>query len=98
MQRARASYEAATETRALQEQSLSLEQTRYSEGVSTSFFVIQYQSFVAQAKSGEVVAKSAYVKAKAALERAVGSILEDQNVTLEEAMEGKMPDQGVPKK
>jgi outer membrane protein len=91
MRRARASYEAAMETRALQEQSLSLEQTRYSEGVSTSFFVIQYQSFVAQAKSAEVATKSAYVKAKAALERAVGSILDDQGVTLEAAMEGKMP-------
>jgi outer membrane protein len=80
IERAKASYQAAAETRALQEQSLELEQTRYNEGVSTTFFVIQYQSYVAQAKSAEVAAKSAYIKAKAALQRAVGSILDDQGV------------------
>ena len=82
MRRARASVEAAGETRTLQEQSLALEQTRYSEGVSTAFFVIQYESYVAQARSAEVAAKSAYVKARAALERAVGSILDTQGVSV----------------
>ena len=90
MRRARASYEAAAETRALQEQSLSLEQARYAEGVSTSFFVIQYASLVAQAKSSEVAAKGAYVKARAALARAVGSILDENHVTLEAALKGHM--------
>jgi outer membrane protein len=85
MQRAQASYEAAKQTRELQEQSLSLEQTRFSEGVSTAFFVIQYESYVAQARSSEVVAKSAYIKAHAALERAIGSILEDHGVSVESA-------------
>ena len=83
MDRARASYDAAAETRKLQEQSLALEQTRYNEGVSTTFFVIQYQSYVAQARSAEVAAQSAYIKAKAALQRAVGSILDDQGVQVQ---------------
>src|SRR5579862_2147108 len=90
MRRARASYEAAVETRTLQEQSLSLEQTRYAEGVSTAFFVIQYESYVAQARSAEVAAKSAYVKARAALERATGSILDDNKVSIEAALNGHM--------
>jgi outer membrane protein len=90
MRRARASYEAAVETRTLQEQSLSLEQTRYAEGVSTSFFVIQYEGYVAQARSSEVAAKGAYLKARAALQRAVGSILDDYSVTLEAAINGHM--------
>ena len=89
MRRARASYQAAAETRALQEQSLAFEQTRYNEGVSTGFFVIQYESYVAQARSAEVAAKSAYFKARAALERAIGSILDDNGVTMEQAMAGK---------
>lgn len=89
MRRARASYQAASETRALQEQSLAFEQTRYNEGVSTGFFVIQYESYVAQARSAEVAAKSAYFKARAALERATGSILDDNGVTMEQAMAGK---------
>lgn len=86
IRRAQASYEAARQTRALQEQSLSLEQTRYTEGVSTGFFVIQYESYVAQARSAEVAAKSAYIKARAALERATGSILDTYGVKVEEAM------------
>jgi outer membrane protein len=90
MRRTRATYEAAVETRTLQEQSLSLEQTRYTEGVSTAFFVIQYESYVAQARSAEVAAKSAYVKARAALERAIGSILDDNNVSIEAALNGHM--------
>jgi len=89
MRRARASYQAAAETRALQEQSLDFEQTRYNEGVSTGFFVIQYESYVAQARSAEVAAKSAYFKARAALERATGSILDDNGVTMEQAIAGK---------
>jgi len=88
MERARASFEAAVETRALQEQSLELEQTRFSEGVSTAFFVIQYESYVAQARSAEVAAKSAYLKAVAALERATGSILDSHGVTVEAAKKG----------
>lgn len=86
MRRAQASYEAAAETRALQEQSLAFEQTRYAEGVSTAFFVVQYESYVAQARSAEVAAKSAYIKARAALERATGSILDTYGVKVEEAM------------
>jgi outer membrane protein len=90
MRRSRAAYEAAVETRTLQEQSLGFEQIRFDEGVSTSFFIIQYQSFVAQARSTEVAAKSSYVKARAALQRAVGSILEDHRVTLDAALSGHM--------
>ena len=90
MRRARASFEAAAETRSLQEQSLEFEQIRFNEGVSTAFFVIQYQSLLAQARSAEVAAKSAYLKARAALERAVGSILDSNGVTLDAARNGHM--------
>ncbi len=89
MRRARGSYEAALQTQALQQESLEAEQAKFEVGASTSFFIIQYQSFVAQARSTVVVAKSAYLKARAALERAVGSILADNNVELGPAMRGR---------
>ena len=89
MRRARAAHDAAVETLTLQEQSLALEQIRFNEGVSTSFFVIQYESFVAQARSTELVAKSSYFKARAALERAVGSILDDNHVSFDAALNGR---------
>ena len=89
MRRARASYEAALQTQALQQESLEAEQAKFEVGASTSFFIIQYRSFLAQAQSTVVVAKSAYLKARAALERAVGSILEDNHVVIDSAMKGR---------
>ena len=89
MRRARASYEAAVETQKLQQESLDTEQAKFDVGASTSFFIIQYQSFLAQAKSTVVVAQSAYLKARAALERATGTILDDNHVSLVEAIRGR---------
>ena len=89
MRRARASYEAAIETEKLQQESLDVEQAKFEVGASTSFFIIQYQSFLAQAKSTVVVAQSAYLKARAALERATGTILDDNHVSLGDAIRGR---------
>jgi outer membrane protein len=89
MRRARASYEAAVETQKLQQESLDTEQAKFDVGASTSFFIIQYQSFLAQARSTVVVAKSAYLKARAALERATGTILDDNHVSLVDAIRGR---------
>ena len=89
MRRARASYEAALQSQALQQESLEAEQSKFDVGASTSFFIIQYQSYLAQARSTVVVAKSAYLKARAALERAAGTILEDNHVIIPDAMRGR---------
>jgi outer membrane protein TolC len=89
MRRARASYEASLQSQALQQESLEAEQVKFDVGASTSFFIVQYQSYLAQARSTVVVAKSAYLKARAALERAVGSILEDNHVIVSDAMRGR---------
>lgn len=88
MRRARAASEAAAQARALQEQSLQVEQAKFDVGASTSFFVIQYESQLAQARSTEVAAESAYVKARAALQRAVGSILDDNQISIDTALKG----------
>lgn len=90
MRRARASAQAATQARLLQEQSLEVEQAKFEVGASTSFFVIQYESLLAQARSTEVAAQSAYVKARAALQRAIGTILDENGVSVETAMKGSM--------
>jgi outer membrane protein len=90
MRRARASAEAATQARLLQEQSLEIEQAKFEVGASTSFFVIQYESLLAQARSTEVAAKSAYVKARAALQRSIGTILDENGVSVQAALKGSM--------
>jgi outer membrane protein TolC len=89
MRRARSSYEAALQSQALQQESLEAEQAKFDVGASTSFFIVQYQSYLAQARSTVVVSKSAYLKARAALERAVGSILQNNHVTISDAMRGR---------
>ncbi|MEO8593199.1 MAG: TolC family protein [Candidatus Solibacter sp.] len=89
MRRARASYEAASQTRRLQEESLSAEQAKFEVGSSTAFFVIQYESLLAQARSAEVAARSSYAKARAALQRAMGTILDQNHVDLDAAIKGK---------
>jgi outer membrane protein len=88
MRRARASYEAAVQARQYQQESLEAEQAKFEVGASTAFFVIQYESLLAQAKSTEVAAKSSYMKAKAALQRATGTILDDNAVSFDKAVKG----------
>jgi len=90
MSRARSSYEAAVQARKLQEESLAAEQAKFEVGASTSFFVIQYESLLAQARSTEVAAMSSYVKARAALERATGTILDQNRISLDAAVKGRM--------
>ena len=89
MRRARSSYEAAAQARALQQESLEAEQAKFAVGASTSFFVIQYESLLSQAKSTEVAAKSSYVKARAALQRATGSILDENHISFDAAVKGR---------
>ncbi|MGP8244190.1 MAG: TolC family protein [Bryobacteraceae bacterium] len=90
MRRARASYEAATQARKFQQESLEAEQARFQVGASTAFFVIQYESLLAQARSTEVAAKSSWLKARAALEFATGRLLRDNGVSLDAAKKGTM--------
>ena len=90
LQRSRAAYDAALEARKLQEQSVQIELEKYANGVSTNFLVMQYQSFLAQARSTEVAARSVYAKARTALERALGSTLENNNISMDEAVGGRV--------
>jgi outer membrane protein len=90
LRRSRGAYDAAVEARKLQEQSLQVEMEKYANGISTSFLVMQYQSFLAQARSTEVAARGVYIKAKTALERALGMTLENHNISMGEALAGKI--------
>ena len=88
LKRARASFDAAVETRQLQEEAFSAEQQRYQVGASTTFMVIQYQRDLAQAKSSEVVTQGNYAKAIAALERSTGQTLETYKVSMADSLQG----------
>jgi outer membrane protein len=85
LQMARAAYDAAVKSRVYQQQLLQAEKDRFSVGASTNFLIVQDQSFLAQAFSSEVAARSAYVKAKLSLQRAVGMVLEENHVDVDDA-------------
>jgi len=65
-------------------------------GASTTFFIVQDESFLAQARSTEVVARSTYIKSKVALQRALGTLLEDSGIQLDEAIRAQLPPSAVP--
>ena len=67
-----------------------VEQQTFDVGLSTNLVVIQYQDYLAQARSTEVAAKGAYIKAKIALERATGTILDENHVSIDEAYRGNV--------
>jgi outer membrane protein TolC len=90
LQQARASYEAAVQSRVLQEQSVKVELQTFAVGLATNYLVIQYQTFLAQAQSTEVAAKGAYAKAKIALDRATASTLEVNKISIQEAQNGRV--------
>lgn len=85
---ARAQYQAATKSHALQAQTLDAEQKKLALGASTIYNVIQDQQALTAAESSEVAAKAAYYKAKVEMERATGQILTINNISLDEAFRG----------
>jgi len=93
---ARTAYGAAVRSRVYQEQLLEAEKEKYSVGASTNFFIVQDESYLAQARSTEVVARSTYIKSKVALQRALGTLLEDSGIGLDEAIRGQLPPSAAP--
>jgi len=88
LSRSRDAYEAAVQTRQLQQEALEAEQQRYAVGASTSFFVIQIQRDLTQAQTTELIARGNYAKARAALDRALGVTLEKYNLSIADAKSG----------
>jgi outer membrane protein TolC len=88
VQQSRDTFRAAQQERMFEEESVQAETERLVVGASTSYLVIQYQRDLIAARSAEVSALSSYVEAKAALQRAVGTILDENGVRLDEALHG----------
>ncbi len=88
VEQARATYEATRNERVAQEETLAAEREKLDVGASTNFFVIQFQRDLAAAQSGEISSLASYQKAKAALSRALGTILSDYHIEVDEALAG----------
>jgi outer membrane protein TolC len=90
LQQARARYQTAVDTRALAEESLKAEQSRFKYGVSTVAQVIQAQKDLAQGQDSEVQAMANYTHARIAFDMAMGRTLEINHISMEEALAGQV--------
>ena len=87
---ARARYQSAATASAVAQQVLDAEQKKYELGASTSYAVVQHQVDLANARSTEVAAISAYAQAKLQLDQATGTILENNNIVIDEVKNGRV--------
>ena len=82
-------YAAAVESRNYQQQLLQAEIDKFAVGASTNFMIVQDQSYLAQARSTEVAARSDWMKARLSLDRALGNLLEKNNVLFDDTIRGR---------
>lgn len=75
--------QSAQSARQLQEQLLSAETEKFRAGYSTSFAVIQQQSYLAEAETTEILAQAAWRKAMVQLDRAVGDTLSRHGINFD---------------
>jgi outer membrane protein len=95
LEQARARFEASVKSRVLQEQTLAGDQKRYALGATVAFQVVQDQRDLATAQSAEVQSMANYTHARIALDQALGTTLEVNEVSVEEAMKGQISQPSV---
>jgi outer membrane protein len=83
---------AAATARNLQEQLLSAEAEKFRAGFSTTFAVIEQQSYLTQAETTEIAAQLAWKRATVQLYRALGDTLQQQGIDVDsDATKSKLP-------
>jgi outer membrane protein len=90
LQQARARYEAAAKAHTLSQQTLDADQERFRLGVTTPYQVVQDQRDLATAISTETQALANYSHARVAFDQAMGRTLEVNNISIEEAVSGRV--------
>ncbi len=90
IQQARARYDAAVKARTLQQQTLEADQKKNALGASTIYQVVQDQRDLASAASSVTQAMANYTHARIALDQALGTTLEANGISLEEAKAGRV--------
>jgi outer membrane protein len=90
LRQARVRYESAVKNRVLEQQLLEAEQKKFSLGASTSFLVVTQQRDLATAQSNEVAALVAYSNARVTLDQILGTTLEENHVSVREALAGSV--------
>ncbi len=102
LQQARARYDAAVQARILSQADFRRRQEKYELGAGTPYQVVQDQRDLAAAQSSEAQAMANYSHARIALDQALGSTLDVNHISMDEAVAGRVravpssvPAQGV---
>jgi len=90
VQQNRASVDSAQAAVELARQSLDAEQKKYQFGTSTTTLVLQYESQLATAESTLVNATVAYEKSRIELDRATGTLLDHDGISVDDAARGQV--------
>jgi outer membrane protein len=90
VQQNRASVDSSKAAVELARQSLDAEQKKYQFGTSTATLVLQYQSQLATAESALVNATVAYQKSRVELDRATGTVLDHNGISVDDAARGQV--------
>ena len=90
VQQARSAYDTAVKARILQEQTLNGATRKYQLGTSSFLDVVLVQRDLVTRQSAEVAALNTYIKARNNLDTMTGEILQNRDVSIEEALSGKV--------
>ena len=88
LQQARIRYQAAVKNRVLEEQLLTAEQKKFGLGASTTYNVVQQERDLAAAQSTEAAALVSYSQATVSLDQTLGTTLQTNHVSIDEAKTG----------
>ena len=95
LRQARVRYDSAVKARILQQQTLDADKKKYTLGASTVFQVVTDQQTLAAAQSTEQQSLANYSHARISFDQAMGTTLEVNNISIQEAMTGKVVRQSV---
>lgn len=90
LRQARARYDAAVQSRILQQQLFDAEEKKFTLGASTPYDVVVQQRDLATAQSAELSALVTYQAARISLDQTIGATLDVNHVVLGEAQTGKI--------
>ncbi len=95
LRQARVRYDSAVKARILQQQTLDADKKKYTLGASTVFQVVQDQQTLAAAGSTETQALANYSHARIAFDQSLGTTLEVNHISLDEALTGQVARKSV---
>lgn len=97
LRQARVRYDSAVKARILQQQTLDADKKKYSLGATTVFQVVTDQQTLAASESTETQALANYSHARIAFDQAIGTTLEINHVSMQEALSGHVKrESGLP--